>query len=230
MTKYKVDPSMVDFRDAMKSLITQYTAKRCLHCGYEQDVVSPIRVHDHCLERFISRLSVELLDIQKLKDTTHTLWESSSRVVMDEVELSQKDYGQYLMSLTAQIVRQLTKDMPVGFTPVEVNFTSIDNPGVLSRTLQTSVRGNPVCFYCQSKGRDVNSYYASMSPTRTLWASSEDSIIHELPEIKKIHPALNLSQVGNIYVHQSCFSQYIKEITEYAISHRISHPSLERLI
>ena len=230
MSKFKIDPSMVDFRDAMKSLITQYTAKRCLHCGYEQDTVTPIRVHDHCVERFISQLSVELLDVKKLDDQITKLWHSESRVVMDEVALSQSDYGEYLMSLTTKIVRQLTRDMPVGFTAVDVNFISLDNPGEMSRTLQTSVRGNPVCFYCQSKGRDVNSYYAQMSSVKTMSWASEDSIIHDMPEIKKIHPALNLSQVGNLYVHQSCLSQYLKEITEYAISHRISYPSFEGLI
>jgi len=230
MSKFMIDPSMVDFRDAMKSLITQYTAKRCLHCGYEQDEVSSIRVHDHCVEHFISKLSVELLDIKKVGNQTQTLWHSESQVLMDEVALSQSDYGEYLMSLTNKIVRQLTQDMPVGFTPVDVNFMSLDNPEEMSRTLRTSVRGNPICFYCQSKGRDINNYYASMKPMKMMSWASEDSVIHDMPEIKKIHPALDLSQVGNLYVHQSCLSQYLKEITEYAISHRISYPRFEGLI
>jgi hypothetical protein len=232
MAKWRVDHEMVDFRDAMKSHLTQYTAKRCLHCGYEQDQVSPIRVHDRCVEDFISQLAVELLDIKKLDDRARTLWGNSVRVRLDEVELSSGHYSEDLMTLTTKIVQKLTRDMPVGFTTVEVNFTSIENqPETYSRALQISVRGNPVCFYCQSKGRDVNNYYALMnSPLHSISWASEDSVIHDLPEVKKIHPALELSQVGNIYVHQSCLSQYLKEITEYAISHRISYPPFEGLI
>lgn len=226
MSKFEVDPHMVEFRDAVKNLVNNYVRKTCLCCERELDSSSPLRLHDRCVEKFLTQLSVDLLDVEQLSDTANTLWHSEASLMLDAVQMVRSDYDVYLYRVTQYLARQLTREIPVGFVPVDITFTTLDNPDVLDKTLRIDLMGNPICFHCQTQGRDPGSYYALVKPV--TFSTFEDTDPCNIgPTISRIHPALHLSRVGRLYVHQGCLTQYLEELKEYAISHRISYPTFK---
>lgn len=215
------------FGGLIKSILNKYTQRRCLYCGHEQDHLSSIRLHSHCIQPFLTQMSVDLLDMSPVGNNSlgsSLLWHDTVSTRIQRDNLSLLNMGEVVHSTIYHMSDELKRHLPVGFQPLSVTIHSDEEVGLFSKMISATVTGNPMCFYCQSQGRDAQTEYSLIKTLPSLMWENEDSILPQTPRFQTINPSLNLFRVGQIYVHSECLKLYLKELEEYDTSRRISHP------